>query len=108
MPNVVIATTMWGEAKKESGERREEQLKRDFWQGMMADGCRIERFEDTYDSAWRIIGNMSQKSPGINVLIQKEMGGGDQMVKKTSAGKHADRPHVPKSSMVRLRRWFSR
>ena len=105
MPNVVIATMMWDDVKKESGERREEHLKRDFWQSMMADGCRIERFEDTYESAWRIIGNMSQT--GINVL-QEEMGGGERTVDKISAGRHVNRRHLLQYFVAWLRRLFWR
>ena len=58
MPNVVIATTMWDRVSKEEGNEREDELKRDFWTGMVADGCRTERFENTYDSAWCIIGSV--------------------------------------------------
>ena len=105
MPNVVIATTMWDDVKKESGERREEELKRDFWQGMVADGCRIERFENTYESAWRIIGNMSQT--GINILLQEEMGG-KQTVEETSAGQYASQRHLLQYFVAWLRRLFSR
>jgi hypothetical protein len=55
MPNVVIATTMWGEVAKEKGERREKELKETFWKDMLDNGCRVERFEDTYESAWFVI-----------------------------------------------------
>jgi hypothetical protein len=61
MPNVVIATTMWDKVDEEEGNEREDELKRDFWTGMVADGCRTERFENTYDSAWRIIGGVVGK-----------------------------------------------
>ena len=61
MPNVVIATTMWGKVSKEEGNEREDELRRDFWGEMVAHGCRTERFENTYDSAWRIIGSVVGK-----------------------------------------------
>ena len=51
MPNVVIATTMWGKVEKREGEEREEELKSDFWRDMLANGCRTERFENSYESA---------------------------------------------------------
>jgi len=106
MPNVVIATTMWSEVKEKIGERREAELKRNYWKGMMADGCRTERFENTYESAWRIIGNMSQT--GVNVLIQKEMESGDQTVDKTSAGRHVNRRHLLQYFVAWLRGLFWR
>src|ERR1700692_2938193 len=55
MPDVVIATTMWNEAQQESGNRREAELKSEVWKNLL-NGCKIERFLDTYDSAWDIIG----------------------------------------------------
>jgi hypothetical protein len=59
MPSVVIATTMWSKVEVEEGERREEELRSDFWKDIMAGGGRTERFEKTYHSAWRIIGHSS-------------------------------------------------
>jgi len=59
MPSVVIATTMWSKVEAEEGEQREQELKGDFWKDIVIDGGRTERFERTYDSAWRIIGRCS-------------------------------------------------
>ena len=56
MPNVVIATTMWGEVKTEHGERREKELKDTFWKDLLDKGCRVERFEDTYESCYGGLG----------------------------------------------------
>jgi hypothetical protein len=56
MPNVVIATTMWSEVRQESGARREAELTDRFWKDLLDAGCKVERFLDTYDSAWDIIG----------------------------------------------------
>jgi hypothetical protein len=60
MPNVVIATTMWGRVWGTEGEEREARLKSKYWADMIAQGCRVERFQDTYESAWHIIGNLEQ------------------------------------------------
>jgi len=60
MPNVVIATTMWRRIWGTEGEVREVSLKSKYWADMMAQGCRVERFQDTYESAWHIIGNLEQ------------------------------------------------
>lgn len=86
MPNVVIATTMWGKVSKEEGEQREEELKRDFWNDMVAKGCRTERFENTYASAWRIIGSIMQNNPSTTLLIQQEMGASGKSLHRTEAG----------------------
>lgn len=85
MPSVIIATTMWGEVRKENGERREQELKRDFWKGMVADGCRTERFEDTYESAWRIIGNLAEKDRAA-VLLSHEIVDSHLRLNETQAG----------------------
>jgi hypothetical protein len=58
MPNVVIATTMWGDVSELTGIRREEDLK-NFLQNMLSDGCRLERFGNNWKSAWDIIGESS-------------------------------------------------
>jgi hypothetical protein len=61
MPNVILVTTMWGNVEKRVGEERERHLKTIFLQNMLAKGCRMERFEDTRDSAWNIIGSLAVK-----------------------------------------------
>jgi len=61
MPNVIIATTMWGKVDTEEGSEREKELKGDFWKDILDSGCRTERFEKTYESAWRIIGSLAKK-----------------------------------------------
>jgi len=71
VPNVIIATTMWSEVQVETGGRREEELRASFWKDMVANGCRIERFEDTYKSAWQIIGSLSDKAK-MQVLVPRE------------------------------------
>jgi len=58
MPNVVIVTTMWSKVSEEEGTMREEVLKREVWNEMPNSGCRTERFEDTCESAWKIVGSM--------------------------------------------------
>jgi len=110
MPNIVIATTMWGKVSKEEGTEREDELKREFWREMVANGCRTERFENTYDSAWRIINISLQKDSGANLLIQKEMGDVGKSVYETSAGIYASKAPQKASRKglgSKLRRFFS-
>jgi hypothetical protein len=77
MPNVVIVTTMWSKVGREDGINREDELKKEVWREMLEDGCKIERFEDTRESAWRIVSNII-KNPGASLLIQDEMAGDTQ------------------------------
>jgi hypothetical protein len=54
---------MWSELRMEEiGINREAELKECFLKDMVADGCRIERFKDTHDSVWRIIGDLEQNN----------------------------------------------
>lgn len=56
VPNVVIATTMWSEVSMQIGERREKELEEDFREELVHK-YRVERFDNTGDSAWGIVGN---------------------------------------------------
>jgi len=85
MPNVIIATTMWGEIKEANGVRREEELKRDFWHDMVADGCRIERFTYTHPSAWYIIDRLTSADMA-KVQVSHEMVERGLQLKQTKAG----------------------
>ena len=62
MPHVVLVIPMWSEVDSETVTRREDQQKDGFWVEMVANGFRAERFDNTYKSAWGIIGELSQKS----------------------------------------------
>ena len=43
-----------------------------FWKHMVQAGCRTERFKDTHDSAWHIIGNLADKT-GMQVKPSSEI-----------------------------------
>jgi hypothetical protein len=58
MPKTILVTTMWSDVRKETAVRREQELQNDFWAEMLANGCRMERFEDSFESAWRTIGSL--------------------------------------------------
>ena len=99
---------MWGTVGKEEGNEQEAEQKREFWRGMMADGCRTEHFKNTYESTWHIVGNISlQRDLGTNLLIQKEMGDVGRPLNETSAGIYANKP-TQKVSQKGLRSKFRR
>jgi hypothetical protein len=58
--DVVIVTTFWGRGLDDVAERREAELKESFWADMLARGCRVERFQNTYQSAWSAIGSLDK------------------------------------------------
>jgi hypothetical protein len=54
-------------------------------ESMVADGCRTERFEDTYESAWRIIGSVGKKHRAP-VLLSHEIVDTHLRLNETQAG----------------------
>ncbi|KIM82904.1 hypothetical protein PILCRDRAFT_820198 [Piloderma croceum F 1598] len=85
MPNVIIVTTKWTEVPIERGVRREQELKAGFWNDMIADGCEIARFEDTYESAWSIIGGLGDRHRP-QVLLPHEIVDSELQLPQTQAG----------------------
>jgi hypothetical protein len=85
MPHVVLATTMWSDVRAEAGERREQELRKHYWKDMVAGGCRTERFEDTYESAWRIVDSLAEKG-WTHVLLSSEMVDAQLRLLETRAG----------------------
>jgi hypothetical protein len=85
MPNVVIVTTMWSCVPEELGTKREEDLKKEVWNHMLNDGCRTERFKDTYDSAWDIIDGGAQKNRA-RVQLPREIVESHLGLNETEAG----------------------
>jgi hypothetical protein len=88
MPDITIATTMWSEVREESGARREKTLKEELSKDLLANGCKLERFEETYDSAWDIVGTNS----GVSLLLCPGSGDVGKPPEETTAydGVHKD------------------
>jgi len=76
---------MWGEVNEPYGTRREEGPKQDFWKDMVADGCMIERFMDSYESAWFIIDRLSEQERA-KVQLSHELVERRLRLKQTTAG----------------------
>jgi chromosome condensin MukBEF ATPase and DNA-binding subunit MukB len=85
LSNVVIATTMWSEVRLEAGIRKEEELKRTYWHDLLDGGCRTERFDNTYQSAWHIVGSLTKKDR-VCVLLQREIVDIQLRLNETQAG----------------------
>jgi len=85
MPNIVIVTTMWGEVKETTGDRREGELKRDFWNDLLAEGCKVQRFRDTFASAWGIIGSLDGKD-SADLLLPQQIVDAKLRLNETDAG----------------------
>jgi len=85
MPNVVLATTMWGRVEEGTGAKREKQLQNEFWKDMLAEGCEIDRFENSHDSAWRIVDSFAEKDKAT-VLLPREIVDDQLRLNETEAG----------------------
>jgi len=110
MPHVIFVTTKWSYASRDDGASREEELKREFWKDMLDYGSRIERFDNTYESAWRIIGNLIHRTTDVPFLIQEEMRSGIEL-RNTRAGRASrvgeTQLKMSKGLIHQLRRFFS-
>jgi hypothetical protein len=94
MANVTIAT--WSEVQTETGAKWEAELKEELSKDRLASGCKIERFEDTYDSAWNIVGTNS----GALLQPQSVLNAADHEV--------APKDRLPKWVVGRLKRAIHR
>ncbi|KAG8870594.1 Translocase of chloroplast [Serendipita sp. 405] len=56
--NVMLVTTMWGEANEEAGVRWGNTLEKEFWKDTINGGCGSRRFDNTQESAWRILAEL--------------------------------------------------
>ncbi|KIM73979.1 hypothetical protein PILCRDRAFT_14796 [Piloderma croceum F 1598] len=81
---VILATTMWDTVTKPIGEVREEELRTQFWKSMIASGSRMERFDNTCQSAWGILGQFT--GVGRPLLLQMEMVDERKPLKWTAIG----------------------
>lgn len=73
MRRAILVTTMWGDIKEEVGLRREVELRDIFRQDVMDIQCRMERFTNTSESAWRIIEMaMGNSHSNLNSLLLQE------------------------------------
>lgn len=65
MPRFVLATTMWSCVFPETGALREQNLRGTSWADMIAQGCIGERFNDSYESAWQLVGNLPTERENV-------------------------------------------
>jgi len=72
--NVVLVTTKWDEVDEEDGAAAEKQLKSIYWKSMINLHASAGRFEETHESAFRLIAPfLSETNSRIALSIQKEL-----------------------------------
>ena len=91
LQNVVLTTTGWGVFEKagelDKAAANEHQLRTDpdFWQPLLKHGSKMARFEDTRDSALKIIESIVDNNPLV-LKIQRELVDEDKDLIETGAG----------------------
>ncbi|KAF9467092.1 hypothetical protein BDZ94DRAFT_1330027 [Collybia nuda] len=83
--HVILTTTMWDIVTEGVGENREIELKTKYWNEMLKLGSTTERFDNTPDSAWRIIDGLEKK--GVSLLLKDEIANLEKLLSKTETGK---------------------
>jgi len=87
LKNVILTTTMWDEVDEEIGEEREQELKREYWSGMIKRGSTTARFQNTSDSAWSIADPLIQNAYRQRALkLQEELVDMKRQLRETDAG----------------------
>jgi hypothetical protein len=85
--NTILVTTMWSEVKESNGRSREQQLADVYWKPFLDEGSRLNRFRDSFDSAWEIIASLLDKVPLEVIQIQRELVEIGKLLPETDAGK---------------------
>ena len=71
---VVLTTTMWDEVETDVGERREEQLRTDYWKAMIERGSSVQRFYQDQKSAFVVLAPIIEEVNSRSaLLLQKEV-----------------------------------
>jgi hypothetical protein len=91
LSTVILGTTQWEWLPAERRDRREKDLQETFWGGMIAHGSRVERVEDTSESAQRVInlilGTVKSNIVTDTLQIQEELVQLRQHIPQTKAGR---------------------
>jgi len=85
MGNVKLITTMWDEVAPEKGQAYLEELRQEFWGGMIAVGAQVDHCYDAARDGKRIISSIMRTSP-ITLQFQHELQRG-LPVEATAAGR---------------------
>lgn len=91
---VVLVTSQWNRVSLHEGEDREAQLKKDFWNGMIALGAKTFRFDGTPECAHDIVGAILElrgldlgSHNDDHLQIQAELVDFQKLLSETEAGR---------------------
>ena len=87
MTQVFWVTTMWDEVDEEVGLGRLKELQTTYWKGMVSRGSTLFRYENTQESAKRLLENAAKKcSENRHLMLQKEVSDMKMELRETEAG----------------------
>ncbi|KAL4068434.1 hypothetical protein V8B97DRAFT_822100 [Scleroderma yunnanense] len=87
MAQVVLVTTMWDEVEHSAGTERLEELQSTHWKGMIQRGSTIFHYQNTPESAKRLLEEVVEKSSERRrVLLQKEISDLKKELRETAVG----------------------
>src|ERR1700733_15207455 len=66
--NVILATTKWRTTPADVGQRREQQMSKEYWTG-----SNVARFDNTFQSAWSMINRILEKDTVDTSLIHEDL-----------------------------------
>ncbi|PMD48045.1 hypothetical protein L207DRAFT_446809 [Hyaloscypha variabilis F] len=66
MGNVKLITSKWNGVTPEDGNRRLDELVKDFWNGMITAGAQVDSYNGTEEDGKRIVQNILKTSPPFN------------------------------------------
>ena len=86
--SVILGTTGWTGICKEDGDMRTKQLCEKYWQDMLHHGSQIFKFEDSSESAWKMVGSILElnRSRAEVLQIQRELVDALKLMPDTEAG----------------------
>jgi len=85
---VVLTTTMWDEVETDVGDRREEQLRTEYWKAMIERGSSVQRFYQDQKSAFGVLAPIIEEVNSRNaLLLQKEVHDLGLQLNQTTAGR---------------------
>ncbi|KAF5359402.1 hypothetical protein D9756_003396 [Leucocoprinus leucothites] len=89
MSRVVLVTTMWDRVGTMDGNRREGELKEQFWRVLIEKGSGVDRLKTSDQrDAWRIVNGLIERSKERDrVLLQEELVDLKRRLNETEAGK---------------------
>ncbi|KAF8998790.1 hypothetical protein BDQ17DRAFT_1328590 [Cyathus striatus] len=86
--SVVLGTTRWSEVTESAGISRLEKLKKSLWSDLIQGGSEIFKFDDTQQSAWKMVSHLLQKGHinPVVLRIQEELVDLNHFIPSTDAG----------------------